>query len=707
MSTDQSLRFTIHEIASNSEHLKTVMQLADANSGTLGFLPYGAFSRLADRGLIIACIVPQAGCVGYLLYEISGYKVKLRHLCVNEQWRGQGITKLLIRYLRNKTCELQGVLASCRRDYNLRGMWASLGFVAVHERRGRSQGGSILTEWWLDYDHPNLFTAHVQETAISRVCAAIDANIFYDIADEETGDEDSKESKSLMADWLEPELKLYLTDEIKNEIDRNKDSNKREKLRTTSTQFTSLPCKQAAFDEASKNLRKFFPEVLSDSDASDLRQLARVIGSDIRISFFVTRDKRLLEEIEEGIYKEFGLLIIHPIDLILRLDELCREAEYQPIKLAGTNIERKRIQSGEQESVIKSFLSCPQGETKASFQRKIRQYLAEIDRFECFTVGRKNESAIALLVYDKEDKDELKIPIFRFKDTQFTPTILRHCIFECFYISANEGRSFTKITENFLGNQEIIALQADKFLKVEEGWIRGNLKLIDNSSNISIHLSKMCDNKGEEYKIFHPLINVLSNQNTVKNQILAANIERTLYPVKIADVEIPSFIIPIQSWWAKDLFDKELAEEILWGAREELALRREVVYYRSKQASGGLQAPGRILWYVSKVRGDSSNAVLGAIRACSQLDEIIIARPQELYKRFRRLGVYSFKDVLKTAKNDFNREIMAVKFSDTELFKKPIELGRIQQILGRNISVRSPYKLGYNDFVMLYNEGIL
>jgi len=680
MSTEESLQLTICEIDSSSKHLETVMKLADTNAATLGFLPYGAFRRLADEGLILACIAPQIGCIGYLLYEISGYKVKLRHLCIAEEWREKGATKALIKYLKNKTYPLRGIQASCRRDYNLRGMWAALGFVAVHERPGRRKEGSILTEWWLDYGHPDLLTTLAQQVTEFRICTAIDANIFYDIADEETADEDSKESKALLADWLEPELELCLTDEIRNEINRNKNDSKRKELLRIANQFTFLPCTQEVFDDTCKALRKFFPVTLTESDASDLRQLARAIGSTIKVSFFVTRDVRLLEEIEEEIYREFGLIIIHPIDLILRLDELRRETDYQPIRLAGTSLERKRVQSGEQDSLIALFLNYAQGESKADFRRKLRQFLSDLESFECLTVGRREEDPIALIVYDRSNVTELLIPIFRFRATQFTPTILRHCIFECFSKAANEGRHFTRITEANLVPQTILALQEDSFVQTIEGWLRANLKIAENSANLSSYLSHSCEAKGQVYEHFLSLVDALANQSLVNNSELASDIERILYPAKIIDAEIPSFIIPIQSWWAKDLFDKELAEEILWGAKEELALRREVVYYRSKQASGGLKAPGRILWYVSKSGSAGSHSTLGAIRACSRLDEIIIGKPIDLHKRFRRLGVYSFRDVLRTAKDDFSREIMAIRFSDTELARKPIELREVEQI---------------------------
>lgn len=112
----------------------------------------------------------------------------------------------------------------------------------------------------MDYGHPDIFTALAQQKIESSICAAIDANIFYDLADNETPDEGSKESKALIADWLESELELCVTDEIKNEINRNKDSKKRKKLWGLVNKFTSLPSTQESFDRACDAIRRFFPK---------------------------------------------------------------------------------------------------------------------------------------------------------------------------------------------------------------------------------------------------------------------------------------------------------------------------------------------------------------------------------------------------------------------------------------------------------------
>ncbi|MFM6199308.1 MAG: hypothetical protein ACKPE1_09230, partial [Dolichospermum sp.] len=128
--------------------------------------------------------------------------------------------------------------------------------------------------------------------------------------------------------------------------------------------FTLLPCIQEEFDNICQRLRRFFPENMKPSDASDMRQIARVITSQINTPYFITRDKRLLEEIEEEIYQEFNLIIIDPINFIIKLDELRREIEYQPQRLVGTDIEETRVQSGELESIVDLFLDYSQGERK-------------------------------------------------------------------------------------------------------------------------------------------------------------------------------------------------------------------------------------------------------------------------------------------------------------------------------------------------------
>ena len=164
--------------------------------------------------------------------------------------------------------------------------------------------------------------------------------------------------------------------------------------------------------------------------------------------------------------------------------------------------------------------------------------------------------------------------------------------------------------------------------------------------------------------------------------------------------------MPIQAHWAHDLFDENLARQTLFGAEAELALSREGVYYRSRWWSGGLEAPGRILWYVSKAsryRGTMH------VRACSRLEEVVVDDPKNLYRRFRSLGVFDWNHVFDVASRDVNEKIMALRFSDTELFVTPVSSKRAESILVRTghqlNNFQSPLRITGKAFAELYALG--
>lgn len=119
-----------------------------------------------------------------------------------------------------------------------------------------------------------------------------------------------------------------------------------------------------------------------------------------------------------------------------------------------------------------------------------------------------------------------------------------------------------------------------------------------------------------------------------------------------------------------------------------------------------LRSPGRILWYVSSNDGYEGT---GNIRACSYVDEVTIGKPKDLYKKFRRLGVYQWKNVFDTAKNDLEHEIMAVTFSDTHLLEQSLEWKIFQAILTRHsikTNLQSPVAIGSDVFNDIYLKSI-
>ena len=197
-----------------------------ANSRTLGFFPGGAFNDYAKQRNVLVAIDSKKKCIGYLLYRCSRGRVIIVHLCVDGAWRGKGLANKLIEHLKTSTKGFWGIGLRCRRDFKANKMWPKLGFVAHHERAGRSRDGKELTFWWLDYGHPTLFTYAIGQKLETKLCVTIDANVFFDFYDNTP---QAEESKALLADWLQDDLQVCLTDEILNEIDRHSSPAERKK----------------------------------------------------------------------------------------------------------------------------------------------------------------------------------------------------------------------------------------------------------------------------------------------------------------------------------------------------------------------------------------------------------------------------------------------------------------------------------------------
>jgi hypothetical protein len=83
-----------------------------------------------------------------------------------------------------------------------------------------------------------------------------------------------------------------------------------------------------------------------------------------------------------------------------------------------------------------------------------------------------------------------------------------------------------------------------------------------------------------------------------------------------------------------------------------------------------------------------------------------MAKPKELYRQFRNLGIYEEKNVLDVARNNPDKDIMAIRFSDTELFNQPIPLKKIKEILEKDVSLQSSVHISKENFAKIYTLGI-
>ena len=690
---------TIEAIDHTSPHLQTVIALGDANKKTLGLLPRDAFVEYAIKRMILVAIDAEQNCIGYLLYRkaIRKHAIVIVHLCVNPSWRSKDVAKKLVNYLSQKTQDFYRIELKCRRDYGIDGMWSKLGFVPLNEKTGKSKDGKLLTVWWLEHNHPSIFSYAANQKLESKLCAVIDTSVFLELH----GNKELKttESDSLLADWLEDDLELCITDEIFKSINRIDNATLRDSKRSLANSFTQLLYDKTRLESILPFIDKLLTERSVIFDRATISQLAITIASDCQV--FVTRDTEILN-LADQFYNKFTLEVISPTNLILKFDEIRRNVEYQPVRLAGTSVKMKLIQRFEQSRLLDSFYASEQGESEGDFKQRLRHVIANQDKFKCYVFLENENHPLALIVFDRQQACELKVTIMRVRPGAIAATLARYLVFYSISLSAQENRQFTRIIDPYLEDTVLQAIQEDAFVRVNDGYLKANLAVAKTAEELSKELAEL-SNLGEEYNFCIKIAQTLNTSELTQDIITMSELERHLWPAKIINADLPTFIIPIQPTWAKDLFDEELANQFLLDSQADLALRRELVYY--KRNNGGLRPGviGRILWYVSS----DTSFTFGTkeVKACSRLDEVIIDKPEKLYRQFRRLGIYELKDLMTIVKNQPDEDIMAIRFSDTKIFTKPLTLNRLREILGNKTTVQSLFKISKEQFGIIYNQG--
>ncbi|MFL6623630.1 MAG: PIN domain-containing protein [Sulfurifustis sp.] len=574
--------------------------------------------------------------------------------------------------------------------------------MALADRPGRGSDAKTLTVWGLDYQHPDLFSKVFDPTLSDKILVVIDANIFFDFVSED--DIDSEESRALIADWMLANIELCVTPELLNEIDRQDDAAVRHRERKRAMNFRLIESSPSAREEAEIVLKGLLPSPLGPQDESDLRQLAYAIAGDAK--FFVTRDDYLLS-LADPIYAKFGVWVLRPAELVIHLDTLESETDYLPVRLAGTSLSTRLITTGELERLVNVFQQSQAGETQADLRRRILRFMADPHRYNCRVIQDENSDLLALYVQATEgartDIDE--VPIFRVKRFTLEKTLARCLLTQMHLSRCKDGLKLTVISDPFLPPASIAALSDSGFVSSDGAWIKVGVPAIGTSSDVARFLLRFAkDSLTSTNKERIEQVATRVEAITRDQPILAVEIEKALWPVKITNFPMSSYIVPIQPAWAKDLFDEQLARQDLFGARIDLALQQEGVYYR-KNYFGAPIVPSRILWYVSHADGFGGS---GMLRACSILEEVVTGKPKDLFRRFRRLGVYEWRDVYETAGRKIDTNIMALRFGHTETLEQPIAWTALKEVLTRRgvkTNVRSPVSITIDTFVELYRLG--
>jgi predicted nucleic acid-binding protein len=553
--------------------------------------------------------------------------------------------------------------------------------------------------------------ALMEQSPDQKTRAVIDMNILFRLQDplSEVFDGDkilSEEAKALQEDWIAEDVELLITPEAFNEIQRNDNRTERMRRHKFAGQFGTIT---ANFDDVrslEQRLSIFFSIKSNESNRSDIRQLAYSIKGDAL--FFITQDGGLLKKTEE-FHEEFGLRILSPGRFIGRLDEIIREVEYLPRRLGGAcALTIRRAPSSLISRLFPIYQCGNPEERKSQFESKIRNFIAQLNRYRV-ELCQIEKKPLAFIVYDRSELSELGIPMVRVSRSKLSGTVIRHLLRRAVQISVKENRPFVRVTDIHAQAGFEQALEECGFTKIKDQWFKISLPVADNIEGLLIRLSDLGKPFSAAMPIVENLIVELLNAAAEQDSLRLADLERRLWPVRILDANIPNFIVSIKPVWAQHLFDEGIARQTLMGGRDDLLLRNENVYYRSARSGGGILSPARILWYVTQDKDNPMTSM--QVRACSLLDEVIIGRAKDVYSRFERLGIYEWEDVLRTAGHNVNNKIMALRFSNTVILPKPIDLQTLKSIIreeeGKDPPLQSPQPIHTRTFARIYQEALL
>ncbi len=689
-------------IDENSAFLEAVIALGDQNSTTLGFLPAQAFHDYATKKRIIIASSGDS-LLGYLLFRTTKDMTYIVHLCVSNQQRGAGIAKALMDCLVQETTHTYAIKLRCRRDYGLDGFWKRLGFTPISETPGRSKKESTtLTVWYRAHYHDTLFDYAASKIKENTFMAVLDTNIVIDLFDGS-----SDESKQLSADYLKDIVTYYVAETIFHEINTQPNTELRKETREFAKRFDII--NNANVPEYSTiivNIRQKINGTISGNTEQDIAHIAHAITAGALA--FITRDEGWLNnKISEFLENEYGLRIMSPGAFILSVDELSKQEEYIPSRLSGLNLQYAKMSSTDLKRIGCDLLLSEQSEHLGDFHQQLRLLMSNPQKNNMLTI-KSDDAIIAIIAYSLIEK-VLHVKLFRISTSclspSIRPTLLTRLTMKLLEIASEHNVELILLDNSIITTQEIEkAFLRSGFSKGKKGFFRVLLNDVLTKADFANKLSTINSRHGLDNPIW------LSNISTAVQLIPhdTVYLEKHCWPVKLEDICIPTYIVPIKPAYAIELFDENLSNDnpsFFANERMEPALSIENVYFKSSKLTPP-DGPARILWYVSH---DKNLLFDSSIRACSYLDKVDIDQATKIYKRYRRLGVLDWDHIRVLAKNDPYAYISCYQFSFTELFQHPIPYAGLKkwykEKIGKTLVVQSYTEIGNQDFIELYQWG--
>jgi predicted nucleic acid-binding protein/predicted transcriptional regulator/GNAT superfamily N-acetyltransferase len=686
------------DVVFGSALLDAVRSLGDANRRWTGFLPSAAWSDYAQRGTILAAVAVTeqantAELLGYAAYRLPRDEVVLAHLVVAQNARGNGIARLLVDELCTRYADRRGIRARCRRDWPAHHMWPRLGFIAQHDRPGRSARRDLLTTWWLDHGHPDLLTWTAGPS--SGLAVVLDCNVFLDLhgdSVERSHHEIAESTRQLLQETLGGRIQLLVTPEIHNEIDRSAEASRRAALHATADSYPRLRVDRDVVDVVFAAIVDELPSQPTRPQArSDILHIAYAAAAGIGV--LVTRDEPALKQLAGPALAVADVRLISPHELVLLVDELEDSAAYRPAALLGTGYGVAELGVGLGEEIRRAFLDTAGGERRRQFDTTMRD-LASRRPVSHQIVYRDPGGEAAALLGCHPDGAALDVPLLRVRPGPLAGTLATQIVAGLRVLAAEQHLNRIRISDPQLSDAVRLAAAADGFDAAGADPVGVTVPALLPIAALPAALKRACAGMTQaDAAAVATLKQAAESLATAVGAEAAAAMEHRLRPLRLLDADIPTWLVPIKPVWSSQLFG---VPRQLFDRPDHLGISIEHVYYRFPR-SAGEQVPGRVLWYAT--------APEKAVIACSTLLEVTQGACDELWRRYRRLGVYTRDDVHKTGQH--TGQVRALRVSDTEVFEPGVPLERLRALAeqhGHRLLLRSATAIDAKLFAAVLRE---
>ena len=660
-----------------SADLSAVDALMKPNSRTLGFLPTEALADYLHRQWVFGAKIDGNKLIGYLIFAASQNHFRIVQLCVSREFQGRGIARSLLEELKGIATTQSAITLNCRRDFPAHYMWPKLGFVPIGERPGRSAARHLLVLWHLALNPVNqmdlgLFKAQTSDESLDVI---IDAQVFFDLSTAESSR--SEPSHALLSDFLVDSLNLRTTDELFNEIDRSNDPEKRRAGRAHLQVFPPVTYSQPLADDFYDRLRKILPDRTA-SQMSDIRHLAKAASSDVNV--FVTRDGPLLRKRQE-IADLTNLRVLSPTELIIQLHELLDGQSYGPDRVSGLGLGWYRFAVRDYASLpVHTFLN--EGEGQRQLTGLLERYLARPNEYRCELLKAENND-VAIRVISNRPDGGVTVHLARVGRTADRSLFGRFLITDTVAKAVNNHQDMVVFDLSGVTTSLIPDLMEMGFIRCHDTF------------------TKFCFSRCIDREHAVQRIATLSpGPLAAYNNLTDLEFERLCAPVSL-NTEQNYFLVPIRPIYAISLIDRQLSSNDMFGGDPSVLLRWENVYYRKATTSHKiLKAPGRILWYVS---GGQKQIV-----AVSHLDEVVAETAKELLRKFKKFGILGWEDLYRMCDGDTSKQLMALRFSHTFVFRRRIPLDSVRAIYkedDKGLNLQLPTSMPRSRFQKLFDLG--